>query len=484
MRNLVVVENPRNWRLPMPGAEVVSARDYLTDPAFAELTQAKVYNLCRSHRYQATGYYVSLLAAARGHRPLPSIATIQDLRLGSVLKVAGQDLDGLIQKILKPLKSPEFQLSIYFGRNLARRYERLALAIYNQFPAPLLQASFRRGRSGRWRLEGVRLVGTAEIAEEHRPFLEAQAERFFARPIRLRRPKSARHDLAILWDAADPLPASNARAIRKFCAAAAECGLRPTLLTRDDFSRLPAFDALFIRLTTKVDDLTFRFARTAQAEGMVVVDDPESIIRCANKVYLAEMLQRHRLPTPRTVIFSEDTAGAVARAFGFPCVVKQPDSSFSQGVRKYETAAAFAAALPEMFQTSDLMVAQEFVPTEFDWRVGVLDGRPLYVCQYFMASRHWQILRHSEGRIHEGASRTLALEDAPPEVVALGVQAARLVGRGLYGVDIKVLEGRPVVIEVNDNPTIDAGSEDAVLGDELYLRVMRWFAARLEEARA
>lgn len=484
MRNLVVVENPRNWRLHMPGAEVVAARDYLTKPEFAELPQAKIFNLCRSHRYQATGYYVSLLAAARGHRPLPSIATIQDLRMGSVLKVAGQDLDGLIQQVLKPLKSREFQLSIYFGRNLARRYERLALALYNQFPAPLLQATFRRSRSGRWRLEAVRLVGTAEVPQEHRPFLEEQAERFFARPIRLRRPKAARHDLAILWQEDDPLPASNARAIRKFCSAAADAGLRPTLLTRDDFGRLPAFDGLFIRLTTKVDDLTFRFARTAQAEGMVVVDDPESIIRCANKVYLAEMLQRHKLPTPRTVIFSQDSAGAVARAFGFPCVVKQPDSSFSRGVLKYETAAAFEAALPEMFASSDLLVAQEFVPTEFDWRVGVLDGQPLYVCQYFMAARHWQILRHSEGRVHEGASRTLPVEEAPPEVVALGVQAASLVGRGLYGVDLKVLDGKPVVIEVNDNPTIDAGAEDAVLGDELYRRIMRWFAGRLEEALA
>lgn len=481
MENLVVVENPRNWRLTLPGARVVSARHYLTDPTLAALPHAKVINLCRSHRYQATGYYVSLLAAARGHRPLPSIATIQDLRLGSVIKVIGQDLDALIQRSLAPLKSASFELSIYFGRNLASRYERLALALYNQFPAPLLRVGFQRGRSGRWRLESVRLIGTAEIPPEHRPFVAEQAERFFAHPIRLRRPKAARHDLAILWEAEDPLPASDARAIRKFCAAAEEADMRPTLLGRDEFGRLPAFDALFIRLTTRVDDATFRFARTAQAEGMVVVDDPESIIRCANKVYLAELLQRHKLPTPRTAIFAQDSAAAIERAFGFPCVVKQPDSAFSQGVKKYETAEEFRAALPALFEKSDLLVAQEFVPTEFDWRVGVLDGQPLYVCKYFMAARHWQILRHAEGKTHEGDATTLAVADAPPEVVALGVQAAQLIGRGLYGVDIKVLSGRPVVIEINDNPTIDAGSEDAVLGDELYVRIMRWFAARLEE---
>ena len=37
------------------------------------------------------------------------------------------------------------------------------------------------------------------------------------------------------------------------------------------------------------------------------------------------------------------------------------------------------------------------------------------------------------------------------------------------------------VIEVNDNPNIDAGIEDHVLGDELYERIMRVFVDRLDE---
>ena len=36
------------------------------------------------------------------------------------------------------------------------------------------------------------------------------------------------------------------------------------------------------------------------------------------------------------------------------------------------------------------------------------------------------------------------------------------------------------MIEINDNPSIDAGVEDAVLGDALYDRVMGEFLKRLE----
>jgi len=35
MRILIVVDNPSEWRLRIPGVEVVAARAYLTDPAFA-----------------------------------------------------------------------------------------------------------------------------------------------------------------------------------------------------------------------------------------------------------------------------------------------------------------------------------------------------------------------------------------------------------------------------------------------------------------
>ena len=100
---LFVVNNPKDWPLEIPGVTVVPARAYLTDAQYFEDRSAKVFNLCRSYKYQSAGYYVSLLAAARGHHPLPSLSTIQDLRSPGVARLLSEDLEELMQRTLKPL---------------------------------------------------------------------------------------------------------------------------------------------------------------------------------------------------------------------------------------------------------------------------------------------------------------------------------------------------------------------------------------------
>jgi hypothetical protein len=109
-------------------------------------------------------------------------------------------------------------------------------------------------------------------------------------------------------------------------------GLAPSLIDKEDFGKLAEFDALFIRETTSVNHHTFRFASRAEAEGLVVIDDPISILRCTNKVYQAELFLRHGIPSPRSMIVHRDNRNHLFERLGSPCVLKRPDSSFSQGV--------------------------------------------------------------------------------------------------------------------------------------------------------
>ena len=46
-----------------------------------------------------------------------------------------------------------------------------------------------------------------------------------------------------------------------------------------------------------------------------------------------------------------------------------------------------------------------------------------------------------------------------------------------------MVKDRALIIEVNDNPSIDAGVEDAYLGEDLYRRIMSEFLRRLERKR-
>jgi glutathione synthase/RimK-type ligase-like ATP-grasp enzyme len=481
LKPLVVVENVSRWPLRLEGAEVVSARSYLVDPAHAERRGVRVYNLCRRYGYQTLGYYVSLLAAARGHRPMPSVETLQDLRLSPIVRIASEELEELIARSLSRLRSERFELSIYFGRNLAKQHDALARAIFNQFPAPFLRASFVC-QEGDWRLHSVRLIASSDIPEAHRDFVIEQAAEHFGRRHRPRPPRQQhRYEMAILADTeADDAP-SDERAIRKFVRAAQKLDIDAELVTRDDYGSIAEFDALFIRETTAVDHHTYRFARRAAAEGLVVVDDPESILRCTNKVYQAELFGRHGIASPKTLVVHGENVDEVQRRVGLPCVLKRPDSSFSQGVVKVEDEDELRVRIARFLEDSELVIAQEYAPSSFDWRIGVLDGTALYACRYHMAKGHWQVIATAgSGRRRYGKVETIPLEAAPAQAVSAAVRAAQLIGDGLYGVDVKELNGRTLVMEVNDNPNLESGYEDAVLGDGLYLAIMSWFRQRLD----
>ncbi len=488
MTNLIVVEDPAAWHLELAGAELVPARAYLTDPRFTALKGAKVFNLCRSYRYQSLGYYVSLLAAARGHKPMPSVTALQDLKSQTIVRVASEELEGLIQKSLAPIQSKSFVLSIYFGRNVARRYDRLSQHLFQLFQAPFLQAHFGFGsKSGKWHLNNVGPMAASEIPEGHRDFLVSVAEEYFrGRRRQGGRRVASRYDLAILVAPEEREAPSNPRALQKFARAAEGLGMSVEMIGKEDFGRLAEFDALFIRETTNVNHHTYRFARRGAAEGLVVVDDPESILKCTNKVFLAELLERNRIPAPRTLIVHRDNRKGIVGEMGLPCILKEPDSSFSRGVVKVETPEELKEAVARLLEKSELVIAQEFLPTPFDWRIGIFDRQPLFACKYFMAKRHWQILKRdgSGEKADEGRFETLPVEHVPTAVVRTALKAANLIGDGLYGVDLKEVGGKVYVIEVNDNPNIDSGVEDHVLREEVYLRIMRVFLRRIETRKA
>ncbi|MCA9160361.1 MAG: RimK family alpha-L-glutamate ligase, partial [Planctomycetales bacterium] len=282
-----------------------------------------------------------------------------------------------------------------------------------------------------------------------------------------------------------PEPPSDAAALKKFVRAAASLGIAAEMIARDDYGRLAEFDALFIRDTTRVNHYTYRFAQRAESEGLVVMDDPLSIVRCSNKVYLAELLTRHKVPVPKSLVIHKDQALDIAAELGFPIVLKKPDSAFSVGVVKAHDAEDLKQKLAEFFAESDLLVVQAYLPTTFDWRIGVLDRQPLFACKYFMAAGHWQIIQNErKGAGRYGKFETMAIDAAPEGAVKVALKAANLIGDGLYGVDVKESAGKFYVIEVNDNPNVESRVEDIVLKDDLYCRIMSVFLDRIERAKA
>jgi len=487
-RLVIVVEKASDWGSYYPSVDVVSAMDYLREPAGSDDERTHVINLCRSYKYLGTGYYVSLLAEARGHKVMPSVRTINDLGRRSLYGVDIEDLNTKLTHFLPAggRDTTDFGILVYFGETAYPALQDLSRQVFESFPCPLLRIEFERDRV--WQVSSIKPVGLHTLDDAQEDAFAEELDRFSRKLWRKPRARKLyRYDLAMLVDPNEQMPPSNKKALKAFVAAGKELGIEVDTIGKNDYQRLAEYDGLFIRETTASDNHTYRFAHRAEKEGMVVIDDPASILRCTNKIFLNDLMVSRKLAVPRTeILYRDDSKGMkeVAARLGYPLVLKIPDGSFSRGVVKVENEAALDRASGELFQHSALLLAQEYVYTEFDWRIGVLNREPLYACKYYMSRGHWQIYNHAaKGDAKSGGFETLPVDRAPPEVVKLALKATSAVGHGFYGVDLKQVDDRPVVIEVNDNPSVDAGVEDAHLGGELYLRVMQEFLRRMERKR-
>ncbi|WEW97077.1 RimK family protein [Pseudomonas nitroreducens] len=486
---LIIVERKEDWASYIPSEDMLTAREYLENSRHLGAEKRfQVINLCRHYKYLGHGYYCSLLAEARGHKVIPSVRTISELATKSLYGLALDGVEKSLEKALAqhPCASTDgFTLRLYFGRTDLEPLQPIARQLFEAFPCPILLVDFRR--TDAWHIAGVRPGALHKLRENQEDQFADALDRFSRRI--WRQPNSrrlARYDLAILHNPAESLPPSNAGALESFVRVGRKLGIDVELIEKKDYSRLAEYDALLIRETTRVDDHTYRFAKKAEREGLIVMDDPASILRCTNKVYLTDLLRSHGLGMPDTEILYKDAPQELERIgarLGFPLVLKIPDGCFSRGVYRVEDAQHLRSVSAELFEHSVLLLAQEYLYTEFDWRIGILNRQPVFACQYFMSRGHWQIVEHKAGGEVIGECRTLPVESAPPAVVELALKTANLIGDGLYGVDLKEVDGEVVVIEVNDNPNLDAGIEDACLKDELYRRVLEEFIRRLELKR-
>jgi len=329
-------------------------------------------------------------------------------------------------------------------------------------------------------------ISPLELPDKEREAFNQSLRNFTEKVWRNPKRRQYRWDMAILYDPDEEMGPSDGEAIQRFIRAAAKVGIEAEAIRSQDMANLAQYDALFIRETTSIDHPTYRLARKAEKEGLIVIDDPTSIMRCCNKIFLHDAFSYNKVHAPHTMVVADAAKATLERIeneLAYPLVLKMPESSFSSGVFKVKDCGDLETNLQSMLEASSLALVQEYLYTEYDWRIGVLNGRAIYACKYFMARGHWQIYNHNsdQPRHQSGGFETIATFEVPRAVLKAALKACSLIGKGLYGVDIKQQDGQVYVIEVNDNPSIEHRIEDRYLGDELYMMIMQEFADRLEQ---
>ena len=481
---LVLVDQLTDWSPYYPTNQVIAIEQYLRD--FAE-TKGYVINLCRDYSYLSTGYYGSLLAEARGGQVFPSVRAIRELNSfesGQPLPLRyGRQLDSLYKRTVS--SGETVTLRFYFGQAEQPELASVARRIFDTFAFPVIDITLTRHQASVWTITAVRSLSLDDLDDTAQTRFADALDAFSHKIWRTRRAnKGYKYDVAILHNPEEALPPSNKGALKSFEKAGKELGLNVEFITWKDASRIGEYDALFIRETTKVDHHTYQIAQNAENMGLLVIDSPTDIMRCSNKVYLHERLQRFQVDTPKTLLIMGnqpyDVDGLIHQ-LGLPIIVKVPDGSFSIGVEKAKDREQLQEIIARLSERSAILLLQEYMPTDYDWRIGIMNNQVLYACRYYMAKSHWQIYNHSARSHKSGNADAMAIEKVPKKVVKTALKAAKAMGNGFYGVDLKESGERVVIIEVNDNPSIDMGVEDLHAGQMLYQQIMGSMLRQLDE---
>lgn len=264
-------------------------------------------------------------------------------------------------------------------------------------------------------------------------------------------------------------------ALSKFKSTAESMGHTFEFIYKDDLSGIPDYDALFIRATTDPSSSAYIASRLAEQYGLKVIDDPHSIRTCSNKAILHDLFLKNNIPAPKSVLFygdfSRESLNNIHTTLGSPVIIKTPYTRFSSHVEKANNEAEFIEISKRFLRKSKILLLQEYIRSDFDWRVGMLGNEVLYLCKYCIPIGGWKVKSKINGKNVWGDTIAVPRDSISQELKDICTTLSKCVGGGLYGLDVKETDDGYKVIEINDNPSIYDGYEDAIDKD-IYEKII------------
>ena len=95
---VILVDQPKDFPNADTPHKVITTSEYLARPRLFDVARPKLINLSRSYAYQSNGYYASLLAEARGHRVVPTVETMLELREAKLYEHALPELEDALNR--------------------------------------------------------------------------------------------------------------------------------------------------------------------------------------------------------------------------------------------------------------------------------------------------------------------------------------------------------------------------------------------------
>ena len=236
---------------------------------------------------------------------------------------------------------------------------------------------------------------------------------------------------------------------------------RPSLYLRG--AEVEGFDLVVPRIGASITSYGLAVVRQFDMMGIPVLNHAVAIARSRDKLRAMQLLTRKDLDIPTTVCTktSAHIDAALALVGGPPAIVKLHQGTQGIGVMLAETRQAVESTLEAFWTLGQDIILQEFVAESRgrDIRAIVVGNRVV------AAMRRRAQKGEFRSNLHRGG--TAEAIKITPEERATAVQAAKIMGLDVAGVDILRSARGPLVLEVNSSPGlqgVEAASGKDVAG--------------------
>jgi len=233
---------------------------------------------------------------------------------------------------------------------------------------------------------------------------------------------------------------------------------RPTV--RYHGEELPYYDAIIPRIGASITFYGAAVVRQFEMLGTFCVNESVAISRSRDKLRSLQLLSRKDVGLPRTGFANkpDNIKDLIRNVGGAPLVIKLLEGTQGIGVVLAETEKAAESTIEAFMGLKTNILVQEFIK-----EAGGADIRCIVVGQKVVAAMKRQ---GAEGEfrsnLHRGGSAKLFKINK--EERATAVNAAKVMGLNVCGVDILQSKTGPVVMEVNSSPGLE-GIENATKKD-------------------
>lgn len=215
-----------------------------------------------------------------------------------------------------------------------------------------------------------------------------------------------------------------------------------------DHTAIDKIDLVITRIGTSITDYGIAVVNQFDMMGVPVINDAASISRSRDKFRSLQLLNKHGIDIPRTVMLKspENLEKALEMVGGAPVILKLVQGTQGVGVILAESREAVESTLDTLWRLGQNIIIQEFIKESRgeDIRAFVVGG------EVVAAMRRKARVGEFRSNIHRGGSATAVKLSS--EYKNTAIKAAEILGLKIAGVDMLKSKEGPMIMEINSSP--------------------------------